>query len=88
MEQTMTKEQVIETTINVLGNISAPVRLKDQVINPIEGAIYNLRLVLQMIELENEKQRELDNSNEKSEEEVVDDDPEQTGCSVMDSDEA
>ncbi len=54
MEGQMNKEQVIETTMNVLGSISVPVSLKDQIAVPIEGAINNMAIVLQMIRMENE----------------------------------
>ena len=54
MGEKMNKEQVIQTTIGVLSDISVPVRLKDQVTAPIEGAINNLAIVLQMIQMENE----------------------------------
>lgn len=54
MGEKMNKEQVIQATIGVLSDISVPVRLKDQVTAPIEGAINNLAIVLQMIQMENE----------------------------------
>ena len=86
MEQTMTKEQVIEATINVLGDISVPVKLEDQISRHINGAIYNLNLVLQMIALENEHQNMNDEeSGEEPEEEETDDYSEQTGCPICDS---
>lgn len=53
MENRMNKEQVIEATINLLGEISVPVRLKEQISDPISGAIMNLAIVLQMIQAEN-----------------------------------
>lgn len=53
MENMMNKEQVIEATINVLNEISVPVRLKEQISDPISGAIMNLVIVLQMIQAEN-----------------------------------
>lgn len=53
MENRMNKEQVIEATINVLSEISVPVRLKEQISDPISGAIMNLAIVLQMIQAEN-----------------------------------
>ena len=49
MENRMNKEQVIEATINVLSEISVPVRLKEQISDPISGAIMNLAIVLQML---------------------------------------
>ncbi len=52
MENQMTKEQVIETTISVLSNISVPVAKKREIADPIEGCIHNLAIVLQMIEAE------------------------------------
>ena len=54
MDQKMNKEQVIEATIGVLSDISVPVRLKEQITVPIEGAINNLAIVLQMIRMEDE----------------------------------
>ena len=52
MENQMTKEQVIEATIQVLSNISVPVAKKREIADPIEGCIQNLAIVLQMIEAE------------------------------------
>ena len=42
MENQMTKEQVIEATIQVLSNISVPVAKKREIADPIEGCIQNL----------------------------------------------
>ena len=50
--QQMTKEQVIEATIQVLSNISVPVAKKKEIADPIEGCIQNLAIVLQMCEAE------------------------------------
>lgn len=52
MEGQMNKEQVIQATIGVLSEISVPVRLKAQIADPIDGAINNLAIVLQMIQVE------------------------------------
>ena len=52
MDGQMNKEQVIQATIGVLSEISVPVRLKAQVADPIDGAINNLAIVLQMIQVE------------------------------------
>lgn len=52
MDERMNKEQVIEATIGVLSDISVPVRLKDQITTPLEGAISNLAIALQMIRME------------------------------------
>ncbi len=52
MENQMTKEQVIEATIQVLSNISVPVAKKREIADPIEGCIQNLAIVLQMIDAE------------------------------------
>ena len=54
MEEKMNKERVIEATIRVLSDISVPVRLKEQITVPIEGAINNLAIALQMIRMETE----------------------------------
>lgn len=54
MKRQMTKVEVIQETIGVLGNISVPVKLKEQILVPIEGAINNLAIVLQMIRMEDE----------------------------------
>lgn len=73
MDEKMNKEQVIEATIRVLSDISVPVRLKDQITTPIEGAINNLAIALQMIRAENEMNRDL---AEKQENEEPEQDPE------------
>ena len=52
MEGQMNKEQAIQATIGVLSEISVPVRLKAQIADPIDGAINNLAIVLQMIDAE------------------------------------
>ncbi len=62
MEERMNKEQVIQATIGVLSEISVPVRLKKQIADPIDGAINNLAIVLQMFQAEKE-------ANEKHQEE-------------------
>lgn len=54
MGERMNKEQVIEATIGVLGEISVPIRLKKEITEPIEGAINNLVIVLSMIRAEAE----------------------------------
>ena len=54
MGKQLTKEEVIRKTIEVLESISVPVRLKTTVVEPIEGAINNLAIVLQMIRMEDE----------------------------------
>ena len=54
MDGRMDKKQVIQTTIGVLSEISVPVRLKAQIADPIDGAINNLAIVLQMIQMEEE----------------------------------
>lgn len=54
MDGQMNKEQVIQATIGVLSEISVPVRLKAQIADPIDGAINNLAIVLQMIQVEKE----------------------------------
>ena len=46
----MTVEQVIIETVNVLQNINIPVSLIEQIGEPVNGAIGNLRLVLNAFE--------------------------------------
>ena len=62
METQMTKEQVIQATIEVLANTSVPVRLKD-ITEKIDGAINNLVIVLQMIQAEKEMDEKLASEN-------------------------
>lgn len=82
MENRMNKEQVIEATINVLSEISVPVRLKEQISDPISGAIMNLAIVLQMIQAENEAnaQRTADPDAQKEAGEPIVLTPEAVGC--------
>lgn len=54
MEGKMNKEQVIASTIDTLMEINVPVRLDDQITQPIKGAIGNLLIVLEMIKVERE----------------------------------
>lgn len=54
MEGKMTKEEVISTTIDSLMDISVPVKLEEQITNPIKGAIRNLLIVLEMCRVERE----------------------------------
>lgn len=63
MEGQMNKEQVIQVTIGVLSEISVPVRLKAQIADPIDGAINNLAIVLQMIQAEKEMDEKLASEN-------------------------
>lgn len=57
-KETMTKEQVIETTIGVLGRIEVPVEYMEKIGNPIVGAIKNLFLVRGMMEAEKKMNEE------------------------------
>ena len=51
-----TKEQIVDFTINILGKISIPVAMIDDIGTPISSAIKNLVVVKQMMEME-ENQR-------------------------------
>lgn len=87
MENRMDKEQVIEATIQVLSEISVPVRMKAQIADPIDGAINNLVIVLQMIRMEKEAKAQRE---ERMEDEIQEDPepvdgpvelrPEDVGC--------
>ena len=86
MEGQMNKEQVIQATIGVLSEISVPVRLKAQIADPIDGAINNLAIVLQMIQVEKDanaqRQKEEPETIEReigSEEEEMPGEEKQTG---------
>lgn len=52
MDEQMNKKQVLEATIGVLSNICVPVAKQREISEPINGAIRNLAIVLQMIEAE------------------------------------
>lgn len=54
MEKQMTKEDVIVATIDTLMDISVPVRLDEQISQPIKGAIRNLLIALEMCKAERE----------------------------------
>ena len=54
MGKQITKTEVIEKTIEVLESICVPVKLKEQILEPIEGAIHNLAIVIQMEQAEKE----------------------------------
>ena len=54
MEKQMTKEDVIGATIDTLMDISVPVRLDEQIAQPIKGAIRNLLITLEMCKAERE----------------------------------
>ena len=58
MGNQMNKEQVISATISLLGSIKIPVALKEEVADPIAGAMKNLIIVLQMIEKEKEGKKD------------------------------
>lgn len=73
MGEKMDKKQVIQTTIGVLSEISVPVRLKEQIATQIEGAINNLVIVLQMIQMEEEAEAQRQEEAEKTEREIVED---------------
>ena len=60
----MNKEDVLATTINLLGNINVPVSLKEQITDHIAGAIYNLKLVMVMCQREKEVNEKTDADSE------------------------
>lgn len=53
MADQISKEQILETTINVLSNISVPVRMRE-ITEKIDGAINNLLIVQQLLKMEAE----------------------------------
>ena len=53
MADQISKEQILETTINVLSNISVPVRMRE-ITEKIDGAINNLFIVQQLLKMEAE----------------------------------
>lgn len=82
MENRMNKEQVLQVTIDLLGDIDVPVKLKEQIADPIDGARRNLAIVMQMIQAENEAnaQRTSDPDAQKEAGEPVVLTPEAVGC--------
>ena len=58
-----TKEQIVDFTINILGKISIPGAMIDEIGVPISSAIKNLAVVKQMMEIENAK-KEIQNDPE------------------------
>lgn len=83
MEETLTKEQVIAITIDLLSRISVPVMMKKQITDPIEGAVQNLNIVLEMIEQEKTIRAEKDKPELR--EVVPDDDSDQSESSVQET---
>ena len=63
-EKSYTKEEVIDITINLLGQINVPVDLAQQIAIPISNAQNNLRVVLKMIEKEQEMEEKKRNGQE------------------------
>lgn len=63
-EKSYTKEEVIDITINLLGQINVPVDLAQQIAIPISNAQNNLRVVLKMIEKEQELEEKKRNGQE------------------------
>ena len=63
-EKSYTKEEVIDITINLLGQINVPVDLAKQIAIPISNAQNNLRVVLKMIEKEHELEEKKHNGQE------------------------
>ena len=72
----MTKEQVIEATIQVLSNISVPVAKKREIADPIEGCIQNLAIVLQMIEAERKATEEAAAARTLEDQAIAEEEPE------------
>lgn len=67
---TLNKEQVLFATIDLLGDIEVPVRLKHQITDKIDGAIYNLNIVIAMIQKESEMKNEEDNAKNEETDDV------------------
>ena len=63
-----TKEKIIDITIDLLENISVPMKLKREISDPLDGAIKNLVIVLQMMN-EEAMQKAQEEAAEKPEEE-------------------
>jgi hypothetical protein len=63
-EKSYTKEEVIDITINLLGQINVPVDLAQQIAIPISNAQNNLCVVLKMIEKEHELEEKKRNEQE------------------------
>lgn len=56
MEQkTMTKKEVLNITVNILGKINVPVALMDDIGVPIRNAINNILMVVDALEKEEVK---------------------------------
>ena len=62
IEGKLNKEEIIDATIEVLGNIPVPVRMREMA-ERIDGAINNLLIVKQIIQIEEGKQTEEDDNN-------------------------
>ena len=62
MERVMNKKEIIEETINILGMIELPV-CQAQAITAIQGSMKNLGIVLNMIEAEENAERDEENGN-------------------------
>lgn len=59
MEQ-MTIRQVLEITIDILGAVSVPMSMKEQIADPIGGAMSNLRMCLNAMTEAEENGRKAD----------------------------
>jgi hypothetical protein len=59
MEQ-MTIRQVLEITIDILGAISVPMSMKEQIADPIGGAMSNLQMCLNAMTEAEENGRKAD----------------------------
>lgn len=55
MEETMSKERVLEETIKILNNISLPAGLSIAVGTPICHAVNNLQVLREMLQAEKQK---------------------------------
>lgn len=70
MEETMTVRQVLESTINTLGQIRVPISLSEEIAEPIKGCIMNIRLCLEaMMNADKELQEKEKEENEHIEDE-------------------
>ena len=72
MEERLTKEQVIDHCIRVIGGLCIPVALKEQLTDPLDGVMNNLYQVLQMCAAEKEINVAKDHAETKDADEVID----------------
>ena len=67
-EKQLTKNEVIQVTIQLLNNIMVPAGLCEQIGMPIQGAVKNLRIVSEMIRKETEEKEAGKEEEEKEDE--------------------